>query len=419
METETIRRLGPIYGVLLMGVFAVLGLVGVARRGEGSISALRAAVTTLKQSGETAFYTNDDTYSFKYSSLGNGKPGLIFSSKDGSLVITSDDKGNVWRSTDYGSTWVSSKALKVGNGAGYAEIKGLAMEDDGECMVAGTGSYATFKSSDYGASWTKLSDQKCSIIAGTSDLKKLACIGGLVTDEDAYLYYSHDNGVTWRKSTSAGSGRWVGIVSNSDFTLVAASKYTNLKYFHTSSDGGVTYQYFKYTESGELKWGSLCGSNDLSVMLITDVKTRNVHISDDYGEIWYRAFDAKDYKVQGDVDITSCAVSSEGNAWREGAGDMYLYLRKRVDVVHSREMKTNKIKAINDCIVYELFQDPSEIRAKLLKCLISEHDLAVIRAHLLTNDVDIISCTCIYDPLQVLWPTRLRTPPWTTPNLLQ
>ena len=307
--------------VLVLGALAALGLVAVAAGGRdvmggGGSGFFRAS--TLKANTETVetLYTNSDTYNFTFIDT-SGTPRSVFSSKDGAIVIASDKVGNIYRSVDYGSSWTSGQYLKVGSKGGYGSIYGLAMTSSGECMIAGTGLHATFKSTDYGASWSKLSNQVCSVITGTTDLKKLACIGGLTTDESVYLYYSHDSGVTWSKSKTD-PGHWIGIVSNSDFTMVSASKYSLDYYFHNSSDGAVSFDSIASTESNDLEWGCLAGSIDLSTMIITDVKTRNVHVSRDYGNNWYRAFNAQTSKLQDSVTINACAVSKEGNAYALG-----------------------------------------------------------------------------------------------------
>lgn len=85
-------------------------------------------------------------------------------------------------------------------------------------------------------------------------------------------------------------------------------------------------------------------------------------------------------------------------------GGAHSYWRTRIDDVCSGKIKAKKDTVLEGRIVYELFDDLSTIPDDMLKCLISEHDLAIVKAHLMAVDVEIISLTCIV------------VPPWADPQ---
>ena len=78
-------------------------------------------------------YTNDDTWSFSFTSL-SGTPLGIYTSKTGQYVVTSDTDGNIYRSEDYGSSWSSSQSLESSTGT-FASIYGLVMNEDATKMI--------------------------------------------------------------------------------------------------------------------------------------------------------------------------------------------------------------------------------------------------------------------------------------------
>jgi len=297
---------------VLVSLGAAVALV--ALLGNSAGGHFRAKTQTLLMATTTATsYSNEDTFVFNFTQMTNTPLG-IWSNLNGTFVVAADEEGHIWRSIDAGSSWEKTKPLKIGKSSQYASVYGLAMTSDGAQMVVGTGKHSTYQSTDYGSSWNQISTQHCSIIASESSLEKLACIGGLTTGNNNYIYYSTDAGATWSKS-SADPGRYVGLVASTDFGMVSAVKYTNEYYFHNSSDGAVTFSTVGYDENGSLRWGSLCGSADLSTMLLTDVKTRNVHVSRDYGANWFQAFNAESFKLSDSVTLNACAVSSDGNAY--------------------------------------------------------------------------------------------------------
>ena len=263
-------------------------------------------------------YDNDDTWSYTFYST-SGTPLGIYSSSSGKYVITSDSKGHVYRSIDYGASWKKTRPLLVSKGE-YASIYGLVMTGDGDRMIAGTGEHNNFISTDYGKTWKELSSsQSCSVIAASSTLEELACVGGFVgtpPEEETYIMVSTDGGQTWAKASE--KGLWIGVVSSADFSLLAAAKYTGSPYFYISQDYGKAFTNVTYFETARLSWSSICADEAANQIVITDHKTRNVHMSDNLGELWFQIYSAKKNKVQDDDKITACAVSRDGNLFALG-----------------------------------------------------------------------------------------------------
>lgn len=191
-------------------------------------------------------------------------------------------------------------------------------------MIAGTGTHGIFYSSDYGSSWSKLSTQKCSQLASDSALTKLACVGGVVNPNSmpppaSYIMISEDGGETWSKATDLDEGEWIGVIADEDFETVVASLYTGVPYFYMSSDGASSFVSSNYSEEfivGE--WGSLAGDKDLNHIALTDVYTRNVHLSKDTGNTFFKIYNGADYILGPSVNITSAVVSRDGSAFALG-----------------------------------------------------------------------------------------------------
>jgi len=267
-------------------------------------------------------YTNDDTWSYTFTSI-SGTPLGIYCSETGQYAITSDTDGNIYRSVDYGSSWSSSQSIEISSGK-YASIYGLVMNEEGKEMIAGTGTHATYYSSDYGSSWTKLSSQKCSQLAADTTLTKLACVGGLVDPNSmppspSYIMVSKDGGETWSKAPDLDEGEWIGVIADEDFENVVASVYTDVPYFYMSSDGASSFVSSNYSEALIVgKWGSLAGDKDLSHIALTDVYTKNVHLSVDMGNTFFKVYNGADWILGPSVNLTSAVVSRDGTGFALG-----------------------------------------------------------------------------------------------------
>jgi photosystem II stability/assembly factor-like uncharacterized protein len=263
-------------------------------------------------------YSNEDSWNYTFYST-VGTPLGIFSSSSGKYVISSDSKGHVYRSTDYGGSWKKSRPFLSSKGK-YASIYGLVMTGDGSRMIAGTGKHHNYLSTDFGKSWKEMSSsQSCSVIAGSSTLNELACVGGFAgapPEEETHIMVSTDGGQSWNEASD--KGLWIGVVSSTDFSLLAAVKYTGSPYFYISEDYGTSFTNVSYFESSKLSWSSLCADEAASQIVISDHKTRNVHMSDNLGKVWFQIFSAKKNKVQDDDKITACAVSRDGNLFALG-----------------------------------------------------------------------------------------------------
>lgn len=193
-------------------------------------------------------------------------------------------------------------------------------------MIAGTATYATFTSVDYGASWSQLSSQTCSVLTADSNLTQLACIGGEAGSpppKNTYVYKSEDGGVTWAKLDSLGSGKWIGIVADQTFTVVAAATYSGDYYFYYSSDGGATFTASEFDSStAGYTWGCLAADRNLTTIMLTDTGSHNVHITTDGGAWFNQALSATSYNISGDVASTviptGCAVSADANVFAVG-----------------------------------------------------------------------------------------------------
>ena len=249
-----------------------------------------------------------ETFDVSFVASAQPSPGSLFTSSSGELVLFSDQDGYLYRSSDYGKTYTTSQALVYGEGQ-YGVLAGMVMTESGDRMIAGTGNMGTFHSTDFGVTWELLSAVPCSIIATTSDdLENLACIGG-PRSQDNFLYYSTDIGHTFVKS-SAEEHDWVGLVGSSTTGTMLAAMATGYNYTFKSTDSGQTWEQGEQPES--MQWGCLAASNDMSRMILTDSITRNVHMSQDQGDHWYQAYDARHDVLQDDMLLNACTVSGDG-----------------------------------------------------------------------------------------------------------
>jgi len=290
--------------------------------------------TSSPTEGDDDYYVDDDIY-IDDTSFG------IYTSKNGKIVISSDSYGNVYRSSHYGEdgTWTYSKALEVSGTSKnkvYGSIEGLVMSSTGEEMVVSTNYNGIFYSSDYGHSFTKVSSYKCSLMAASDDLSGIICIHGNVYEQN-HLIYSYDKGVTW--SISEGSyAKWSGVATNSDFSVVIAVRRYSENYTWHSTNKGRT---FTLICSDELnKWGQLCASRDLETMMLTDSKTKNVHVSMDQGYSWSQIFNSDD-SLHSNATVMACSISPDGYTFGLAFKDADTYISHgcdpAVDIVHCRD----------------------------------------------------------------------------------
>jgi hypothetical protein len=256
-------------------------------------------------------YTNSDTRTYSFHSM-TGAPLGIYSSSSGKYVITSDTNGYVYRSDDYGSSFTSSRPFSLSEGD-YASIYGLVMTSSGDKMVVGTMKAGIYKSTDFGQTFVAISDQKCSVLAGATSLESLLCIGGEPSPSKSYLMSSFDGGKTWAKSTDF-QAQWVGILSNSDFSHIAAIQLTGSPYYFYSYNKGVKWEYHLFDESDSLSCGCLAGDSSLKQALTIDVVTRNAHMTYDDGNFFYQVFSGTTtVKLRSSTTINCCAVSRDGS----------------------------------------------------------------------------------------------------------
>ena len=235
---------------------------------------------------EDSYYGEDFDYKYNYKDIShkNAEPIAIYTSKYGSVVVTGDNRGHVFISTNSGAKW--KKIALVGpndddNDDEIIYITGLVMSTNGEEMIVGTNRKLIYHSKDYGTTFNVRSKHRCSLMAASEDIKNIICINGN-PGEINYLLISSDKGSSWEKSESPAS-EWIGIVSNEDFSHIIAIKKYTFDYVWKSTDKGVTFKLICNNERNE--WGNLCSSRDLSVLVLTDAKTLNSHVSEDYGKI--------------------------------------------------------------------------------------------------------------------------------------
>lgn len=263
-----------------------------------------------------------DDYDYDYYSLdlsdGNS-PSQIYTNQAGSLVILGDSEGNIYRSTNYGKSWKTSKPLP--NGDSYASLVGLVMNEEGDEILFSTDTDLIFYSSDYGAAFKVVSTgRECSIMSASSDLQTVVCIGGQLvstsSEDDGddspaeynqnHIYYSKDGGYSWSKS-DAKNARWMGIVSNEDASWIFAVIKHTMNYVWGSSDGGEHWKLINGEEKND--WGCLAGSKNLNTMILTDVGTRNVHISNTKGYLWTQVYEGE-YVLDDSITVNACSVAA-------------------------------------------------------------------------------------------------------------
>lgn len=120
----------------------------------------------------------------------------------------------------------------------------------------------------------------------------------------------------------------MGLVSNGDFSKIIAIKRYDLEYVWMSDDKGISFHLICYNELNF--WGNLCASRDLQIMVLTDAKTLNSHVSQDHGVTWSQIFcDEKpngDFKISVNGSVNACAVSYDGNSMALGftGGSLYV-----------------------------------------------------------------------------------------------
>lgn len=266
-------------------------------------------------------------YSFKENAI-SAIPTGLFCSSSGQFVIAGGEDGSVYRSTNYGKSFSQHKSLKLSSGS-HAVLAGLAMSLDGSKMVAGTATHPNFHSSNHGHSWTEStsSGNSCSLIAGNADLSSIVCIGGEVGKEN-YLYYGGVSS-SLTKSTSAGKGKWIGVVGDASFTHLVAVQAADTSYIFISKDRGETWIVpplgFDWNTGS---WGALCSSQTAMSLMITDTDSLNAHISVDGGLSWIQGFNGANYGLdssQGD-QINTCAVSANGKLFALGFTGEYIQI---------------------------------------------------------------------------------------------
>lgn len=270
-------------------------------------------------------------YDYKFHSIDN-EPISVFTSTKGHIVIVGDNEGHVHRSEDYGATWKSKKPLKVGSGNEVASIYGLAMDQSGTKMVAGTAFYKNFHSHDGGATWSPstTSDQECSIISGNSDLTNIICIGGQVGKRTHLYYGTEDNAL--KLARGLGRKKWMGLVSSSDMSHSVAVEKSDGNYVYISKDGGKTWGNPVQAEDKGVRgtWGCLAASSNAMSLLLTDYRTSNAHFSTNGGLTWLQLFNGPDngiFTEKGDK-ITSCAISANERYYAVGFKHYYLTVAK-------------------------------------------------------------------------------------------
>jgi hypothetical protein len=177
------------------------------------------------------------------------------------------------------------------------------MSEDGETMIASTGSYSNYYSEDGGGSWEEMSDSPtCGIMSASADLSSIICIEGADSSQETYLYYSKNSGKSWTKA-DAGKRNWVGVVTANDFSRTIALETGGWAYVATSNKMEFT------AHEGEANnWGCLAGSSDATVLIMTDVDTGNAHGSFDGGDTWTNVYTS----VSDSHIIGPCAVNGGG-----------------------------------------------------------------------------------------------------------
>lgn len=224
----------------------------------------------------------------------------IVTAHDGSLVTATDKrKANqsdlpedidilVKRSTDHGKTW--SEALTIaagtGRGHGYGDTGLVRTNEEGGLLCIFVGGQGFFqstpanpirtyvcKSSDNGATWTTPKDITDQLFGSgcTDDVRKgwngsfcasgagllgrdgtiyfVAAVressSGAVSAVANYVYYSKDNGETWKVSSCVkpDNGNEAKIVELNDGTLLVSIRNQSKgpRYYSTSTDGGKTW----------------------------------------------------------------------------------------------------------------------------------------------------------------------------------
>ena len=321
--------------VCFMSVIALAALLFMNSSSSHTTKSIFSASETSSLA-ETAIDSHSNAESFSYSFFSTEQvPTYVFASSSGKYVIVGLVSGHVCRSQDYGSSFERSRPFSPSDGI-YADLAGLVMTKSGKHMLASTGTYGNYISSDYGRSWQPQGSQTCSLLSASSDLSKVVCIGGALGHKN-HLFISLDSGDTW--ASTGDQQLWTGVSASDDFSHLLAITYTGCGYVYHSSDDGATWRRTDDDETCKLKWGCLAASADAQTVLITDVQTKNVHASSDFGETWYQVFKASASKLQESVTINTCTVSADGTAFAIGFTGSQLRTTYNCDFANSNKDK--------------------------------------------------------------------------------
>ncbi len=219
----------------------------------------------------------------------------LASSGDGSRIVGGTEADTLYMSTDSGQNWapraapagnltwtgIASSAdgtnlvaipfnapLRISNdgglnwptppGTGSRPWRSCAISANGSSMFAAAAGDRILLSKDRGASWIPSnSDQKNWFALASSDegfRVAAAVLGGLI-------YTSPDGGTNWIARNSSGTHDWVGLISSSDGSKLAAIS----DQIYTSFDFGATWT----AHETNRVWTAIAGSADLTRMVTT------------------------------------------------------------------------------------------------------------------------------------------------------
>ncbi len=141
---------------------------------------------------------------------------FMSSSSSGSLLVLAAYGKSLYTSNDWGESW---KECTSAGSRGWWEV---ASSPDGQRIVATVRNGPIFVSGDQGATWvrTNAASKQWAAVASSNAGLLIACTG---TDNQDYIHFSHDFGVTWERQDGAGAHGWSDLALSEDGSRVVAS----------------------------------------------------------------------------------------------------------------------------------------------------------------------------------------------------
>jgi photosystem II stability/assembly factor-like uncharacterized protein len=221
-----------------------------------------------------------------------GKRTMMSKLPDGMMMMIKCTKdGKIMKSNDNGLVW--HEIHSHSNGAADPSFSSLASDLKGEKLIAVGKEDGMYLSHDYGKTWSTVNVLKTSEAVSrlvkrdwedvTSDAlgENLAAV-----TTDGKIYYSNDQGKSWKPSTVASkkSIHWKSVVSDQTGQYVAAASAEGI---HLSFDFGSSWiKAPNLPENVDVKWNEVVMDFSGQYLVGTTVSSSEIYHSSDHGMSW-------------------------------------------------------------------------------------------------------------------------------------